>query len=69
MMSAVQPQAKLIGNPWKALFGRRSRPQLVITVLMPFFQQFTGINAARPMPLSSLLFEHPYGFRLEHMLC
>ncbi len=35
-------------SPWKTLlFERRFRPQLVITVLMPFFQQFTGINAVR----------------------
>jgi sugar porter (SP) family MFS transporter len=40
-------QAKMIqnGNPYRTLFSREYRPQLVITVLMPFFQQFTGINA------------------------
>lgn len=27
------------------LLRRQYRPQLIITVLMPFFQQFSGINA------------------------
>ena len=46
--AAEQAQASLVKSPWKTLlFERRFRPQLVITVLMPFFQQFTGINAVR----------------------
>lgn len=32
-------------NPWKNIIQRRNRPQLVITVLFQFFQQFTGVNA------------------------
>lgn len=32
-------------NPYKTLMKRQYRPQLVITILMPLFQQFTGINA------------------------
>jgi len=41
-------QASLVKSPWRTLLcERRFRPQLVITVLMPFFQQFTGINAVR----------------------
>ncbi len=30
---------------WKLLFTRRYLPQLVVSILIPFFQQFTGINA------------------------
>lgn len=32
------------GN-WRKLFTRAYRPQLTCAVLIPFFQQFTGINA------------------------
>ncbi|XP_071709232.1 sugar carrier protein C-like [Rutidosis leptorrhynchoides] len=29
---------------WKNLFTRKYRPQLIFTILIPFFQQFTGMN-------------------------
>ncbi|KAF9594241.1 hypothetical protein IFM89_028898 [Coptis chinensis] len=29
---------------WKAIFSRKYRPQLVMALAIPFFQQFTGIN-------------------------
>lgn len=32
------------GN-WRKLFTRTHRPQLTCAILIPFFQQFTGINA------------------------
>jgi sugar porter (SP) family MFS transporter len=39
-------QAKMItDSPYVTLMKRQYRPQLIITILMPFFQQFTGINA------------------------
>ena len=34
-----------IWQSWRLLGTRRHLPQLVISVLIPFFQQFTGINA------------------------
>ncbi|OMO62458.1 Sugar/inositol transporter [Corchorus olitorius] len=36
--------AKEVRHPWKNIIKRRYRPQLVITCLIPFFQQLTGIN-------------------------
>ena len=49
----VRKQASLVKNPWRTLLERRFRPQLVITILMPFFQQFTGINAVRAVGLQA----------------
>ncbi|EFJ19652.1 hypothetical protein SELMODRAFT_110219 [Selaginella moellendorffii] len=34
-----------VANPFKAIFQRKNRPQLVMATMIPFFQQFTGINA------------------------
>ncbi len=43
---AATADAELIKNPFKNIFlQRRCRPQLIISVLLQFFQQFTGINA------------------------
>ncbi|KAL2518607.1 Sugar transport protein 10 [Abeliophyllum distichum] len=36
--------ARLIEHPWKNIRERKYRPQLIITCLIPFFQQLTGIN-------------------------
>lgn len=36
--------SKQVEHPWKNILQRRYRPQLVIVVLIPFFQQLTGIN-------------------------
>lgn len=36
--------AKKVENPWKNITERRHRPQLVLCILIPFFQQLTGIN-------------------------
>ncbi|KAK4479653.1 hypothetical protein RD792_015180 [Penstemon davidsonii] len=33
-----------VQHPWKTFLERKYRPQLVITCLIPFFQQLTGIN-------------------------
>eukprot|EP01097_Dermamoeba_algensis_P004702 TRINITY_DN3035_c0_g1_i3.p1 TRINITY_DN3035_c0_g1~~TRINITY_DN3035_c0_g1_i3.p1 ORF type:complete len:504 (+),score=99.45 TRINITY_DN3035_c0_g1_i3:239-1750(+) len=45
-------------SPWRSLFRKEYLPNLVICVLMPFFQQFTGINAIifySPQIFSSLI--------------
>lgn len=36
--------ARQIKDPWKNIRKRQYRPQLIITLLIPFFQQVTGIN-------------------------
>ena len=36
--------AKKVQNPWKTITQPRYRPQLVLCILIPFFQQLTGIN-------------------------
>ncbi|XVF67013.1 hypothetical protein PTKIN_Ptkin10aG0086400 [Pterospermum kingtungense] len=36
--------AKKVKYPWKNILQPRYRPQLVLCVLIPFFQQLTGIN-------------------------
>lgn len=36
--------AKQVSNPWRNILQRQYRPQLVITLLIAFFQQLTGIN-------------------------
>ncbi|CAN1812371.1 Sugar transport protein MST3 [Linum perenne] len=36
--------AKKVEHPWRNIIQRRYRPQLVFCTLIPFFQQFTGIN-------------------------
>ncbi|BDA43292.1 Sugar transport protein MST4 [Coccomyxa sp. Obi] len=42
MLDAVE--LSKLGN-WRKLFTRQHRPQLTAALLIPFFQQFTGINA------------------------
>lgn len=37
--------ARAIRNPYTTILRRRYRPQLIITLLIPIIQQFTGINA------------------------
>ncbi|KAJ4798086.1 Sugar carrier protein C [Rhynchospora pubera] len=36
--------SKLIKSQWKDMLEPRCRPPLVVTILIPFFQQLTGIN-------------------------
>ena len=36
--------SKTIENPFKKIVQRRYRPQLVMAIAIPFFQQVTGIN-------------------------
>ncbi|XP_050372686.1 sugar transport protein 13-like [Argentina anserina] len=37
--------AREVKHPFRNLLKRKNRPQLIITVFLQFFQQFTGINA------------------------
>lgn len=37
--------SRAVRNPYRTILRRRYRPQLVISVLVPVFQQLTGINA------------------------
>lgn len=36
--------ANKLEDPWEIIIQRRYRPQLAMCVLMPFFQQLTGVN-------------------------
>ncbi|XP_020587007.1 sugar transport protein 4-like [Phalaenopsis equestris] len=36
--------SKAVKHPWKNIIERRNRPQLTFAILIPFFQQLTGIN-------------------------
>lgn len=38
-------EAEKITHPFRNILMRRSRPQLIIAMIIQFFQQFTGINA------------------------
>lgn len=37
--------SKQVQHPWRNILQRQYRPQFVIVLLIPFFQQLTGINA------------------------
>ncbi|RWW32962.1 hypothetical protein BHE74_00047462 [Ensete ventricosum] len=41
---AASAEAKSIDHPWSNILQRRYRPQLCMAILIPFFQQLTGIN-------------------------
>ncbi|KAK6152891.1 hypothetical protein DH2020_012530 [Rehmannia glutinosa] len=44
-MIQARNEARLVKHPWRNLMRRRCyRPQLAMSILIPFFQQFTGIN-------------------------
>ncbi|KAH7296625.1 hypothetical protein KP509_26G031200 [Ceratopteris richardii] len=38
-------EAKQVQHPWRNILQRRYRPHLVMAIMIPFFQQLTGINA------------------------
>ncbi|KAF9619071.1 hypothetical protein IFM89_005085 [Coptis chinensis] len=40
----VESKFKDNDQSWKAIFSRKYKPQLVMALAIPFFQQFTGIN-------------------------
>ncbi|KAJ4956868.1 hypothetical protein NE237_013651 [Protea cynaroides] len=41
---AASDESKKVNNPWKTIMERKYRPQLVMAIAIPLFQQFTGIN-------------------------
>ncbi|KAJ0042517.1 hypothetical protein Pint_18806 [Pistacia integerrima] len=41
---AASEATKQVKHPWRNLLKRQYRPQLILAVLLPFFQQITGIN-------------------------
>ncbi|KAK7253024.1 hypothetical protein RIF29_37404 [Crotalaria pallida] len=41
---AASEASRAVKHPWRALFERQYRPQLVFAIAIPFFQQFTGNN-------------------------
>lgn len=41
---AASEEAKTVQHPWKNILDRKYRPQLTVAILVPFFQQVTGIN-------------------------
>ncbi|GAA0160189.1 secondary carrier transporter [Lithospermum erythrorhizon] len=41
---AASDASKLVEHPWKNILQRKYRPQLTMAILIPFFQQLTGIN-------------------------
>ncbi|KAM0940915.1 putative sugar transport protein STP/MST-like, plant [Dioscorea sansibarensis] len=43
-MLEASKEAKAIQHPWSNIMKRKYRPQLTIAILIPFFQQLTGIN-------------------------
>lgn len=42
---AASEESKKVENPWRSIVQLKYRPQLVMAVMIPFFQQLTGINA------------------------
>ncbi|PKA47917.1 Sugar carrier protein C [Apostasia shenzhenica] len=43
-LKAASDESKLVKHPWRNIAQRRYRPQLTMAILIPFFQQITGIN-------------------------
>ncbi|XP_022955194.1 sugar carrier protein C isoform X2 [Cucurbita moschata] len=41
---AASDESKKVQNPWTNLLKRKYRPHLSVAILIPFFQQLTGIN-------------------------
>ncbi|GAB2303054.1 Transcription factor stp1 [Dionaea muscipula] len=41
---AASEMSRKVEHPWRNLLQRRYRPHITMAILIPFFQQFTGIN-------------------------
>ena len=48
--------AKKVDHPWRNILQPRYRPQLVLCILIPFYQQLTGINVLCTCSLQELGF-------------
>lgn len=57
---AASEASKQVEHPWANLLQRKYRPHLTMAILIPFFQQFTGINVIMfyaPVLFSSIGFK------------
>lgn len=57
---AASDASMQVEHPWRNLLQRKYRPQLTMAILIPFFQQFTGINVIMfyaPVLFSSIGFK------------
>ncbi|KAG0483888.1 hypothetical protein HPP92_011972 [Vanilla planifolia] len=43
-LKAASEESRSVNHPWRNIIKRRYRPQLIMSILIPFFQQLTGIN-------------------------
>ncbi|TYH40726.1 hypothetical protein ES332_D12G267600v1 [Gossypium tomentosum] len=43
-LAKASEAAKLVQNPWREILTRKYRPQLIFAILIPLFQQLTGMN-------------------------
>ncbi|ONK65960.1 uncharacterized protein A4U43_C06F2750 [Asparagus officinalis] len=41
---AASQEAKMVQHPWRNILKRKHRPQLIMSIMIPSFQQLTGIN-------------------------
>ncbi|KAL6880441.1 hypothetical protein ACP4OV_012006 [Aristida adscensionis] len=62
---AASEEARLVQHPWRNILKRRYRAQLTMAVMIPFFQQLTGINVI--MFYAPVLFE-TLGFKSDASL-
>lgn len=57
---AASEASMQVEHPWRNLLQRKYRPHLTMAILIPFFQQFTGINVIMfyaPVLFSSIGFK------------
>ena len=57
---AASEECQKVVHPWRNLLQRKYRPHLTVATLIPFFQQFTGINVIMfyaPVLFSSIGFK------------
>uniref|UniRef100_A0A0E0JVU8 Major facilitator superfamily (MFS) profile domain-containing protein n=1 Tax=Oryza punctata TaxID=4537 RepID=A0A0E0JVU8_ORYPU len=65
-LTTASEESKAVAHPWRELFfGGKYKPQLTFAVLIPFFQQLTGINVI--MFYAPVLFK-TVGFRQDASL-
>ncbi|KAL3522162.1 hypothetical protein ACH5RR_014996 [Cinchona calisaya] len=62
---AASEACRQVEHPWRNLLQRKYRPHLTMAIMIPFFQQFTGINVI--MFYSPVLF-HTLGYGSDSSL-